>query len=77
MQTVQETWIPWCSSGKVSTRPLVCKRQGYGSDCSENHSDSPVAVIEKVVDLGLQVVQFLGAVVEETVELPLLQSSSS
>ena len=27
--------IPWCSSRKVSTRPLVCKRQGYGSDSAE------------------------------------------
>ena len=35
-QTVQKTRDPWCSSGKVLTRPLVCKRQGYGSDSTEN-----------------------------------------
>ena len=35
--------LPWCSSGKVSTRPLVCKRHGYVLTV-QKHRDSSVAV---------------------------------
>ena len=68
--------LPWCSSGKVSTRPLVCKRHGYVLTV-QNHGDSSVAVHWQSDRCWVcWSCSSSVPVVEETGELPLLQSSS-
>ena len=56
----------------------MAQRLSFGPDCSENHSDSLMQLIDKVVDVPVGQVQQIPRVLSvKTVEIPQLHSSIS